>query len=206
MGSSPASAAMPSSSARPTSAGPIMPTFECEGGRRGRQRTPPRCRSGELVVRAWPAVVIRGYHQPRGGHRRSRSSDGWFHTGDIVTGRRRRLRLHRRPGQGHGVAGWRERLLRGSGGRHLRASQTSPRRRCSGWRTSGWARRSPPRSCLQEGGSELRRTRARRPSGRRGMAKFKQPETGLVPRPSRCPSNANGKFLKRELRETLVGD
>ena len=49
---------------------------------------------GEIVIRGHN--VMKGYwNRPR--RPRRRSTDGWFHTGDMAQGRRGRLLLHRRP-------------------------------------------------------------------------------------------------------------
>ena len=37
------------------------------------------------------------------------------------------------------------------------------------------------------------------------IAKYKIPSHGLVPHETQLPRNANGKFLKRELRTELLG-
>jgi long-chain acyl-CoA synthetase len=77
----------------------------------------------------------------------------------------------------------------------------SPRRRCSASPTTVSVRRSPPRSCCVRAAAvtqdELAGFLAER------IAKFKIPTTVWF-REEQLPRNANGKFLKRELRDELV--
>ena len=115
--------------------------------------------------------------------------------------RRGRLRLRRGPGQGHGPAGRRERVLRRGRGGHLRAP---------GGARGGRVRR--PARAPRRGGGRRRRTcapaRTSRPTSCRPtcgerLAGFKVPSiVKLLDEP--LPRNAAGKFLKRDLRDQLT--
>ena len=168
-------------------------------------RTATTCRPdpttvGQLCVRG--AGRDQGLPQPAGGHRR-RDPRRLVQHRRHRPHRRGRLRLHRRPGQGHGAARRRERLLLARSRRRSTSTTTSPRRPCSACPTSASARRSPRSSCSRAGAAldadELRDFL----DGR--IAKHKIPATVWF-RDEPLPRNANGKFLKRELRAELLGE
>ena len=189
-----------SSSLKPASCGPIMPTLDAKlVDDDGNDLPAGPSTVGQLCVRGL------GRHQ---GLPQPARGDGRVDPRRLVQHRRHRphrrgrLRVHRRPGQGHGAARRRERLLLGGRGGDLRA-----RRRRRGRRV----RR--PRRAPRRGGRRrhraARRLRRSTPTscatfldGR--IAKHKIPAT-IWFRDSQLPRNANGKFLKRELRAELVG-
>ena len=103
--------------AKPASCGPVMPTLDAKLVDENDQDLAAGPDTvGQLCVRG--AVVAKGYLNRPDATVES-MPDGWFHTGDNRPHRHRRFRVHRRPGQGHGVAGRGERVLLGGRVRHL---------------------------------------------------------------------------------------
>ena len=182
--------------AKPASCGRVVPTLDAssidDAGRRC-----PTGGVGELCVRG--SVVIKGYLN-RAEATAEAIRDGWFHTGDIAT--------IDEDGFVFIVDRAKDMVLRGGENVYCSEVETaiyehdaSPRRPCSACPTIGSARSSARRRA--RAGRDADRGRARDVPGRR-IAKFKIPRRSGSST-SRCPRNANGKFVKRELRENLIG-
>ena len=129
---------------KPDSVGVPVAGVRREGRRRRRATTSPTGEVGELWIQG--PERREGLLEQARGDRAERSRDGWLHERRRRPHRRRGLRLHRRPRQGHGHPRRRERLLRRGRGRAVRASRRSPTPRSSASPTRCSARRSA-RSC-----------------------------------------------------------
>ena len=183
------------------SCGPVVPTLDAKLVDDDGDELPRRPRRGRRAVRARPGRD-QGLPQPARGdgggdprrlvpHRRHRPH------------RRRRLRLHRRPGQGHGAARRRERLLRRGRGGDLRARRRRRGRRVRACPTSASARRSAPPIVLRAGVDARPRTSCATFLGGDASPSTRSRAT-IWFRDQPLPRNANGKFLKRELRDELA--
>jgi long-chain acyl-CoA synthetase len=184
--------------AQPTSTGRVVPGIDLRVVDPDGVELP--CRRGRRDLVPGPHL-IRGYwNRPdaTGGddrrrlvaHRRPRPD------------RRRGLRLRGRPGQGHGAAGRRERVLRRGRGGHLRAPDVHeaavfgiPHERL-GEEVAAAVMPKPGRTIDPE---DLRLFL----NGR--IASYKVPTVVSI-HAEALPRNASGKILKRELRDALVAE
>ena len=184
--------------AKPASAGRIMPTFDYkviddEGNE------VPKGERGELCVKG-PGRG-QGLSQPARRDRRGDRRRLLPHRRRRVP-RRGRLRLHRRPRQGHGPPGAARTSTAPRSKPRSTSIPTSPKPRCSASPTTASARPSAPPFASPTARPS---TRTGSPStSLRCLAKFKIPEhVWFLDEP--LPQNANGKFLKRQLRGQLIG-
>ena len=148
-----ARSATPTRSSRPPSAAPAPEVELRIVSPADERRRRPTGEVGEIVCRS-PAMM-RGYWRDPETHRRpSIDADGWLHTGDLGTRRRRRQRAHRRPAQGDV---------------HPRRLQRVPGRGRGGARRPSGRRAGRGRRAARSGARRDRRRvrRRRRPGARR---------------------------------------
>jgi len=183
---------------KPESAGPAMPTFECkvvdaEG------KSQPRGTSGELWVRGAP--VIKGYiNRPEA--TADSITDGWLHTGDVAY-----LDEH---GFIFIVDRIKDMVIRGGENIYCSEVESCLHRiddiqECSVFGVpDGRLGEEVGVSIFRKAGSHLSANEIRAFCADH-MAKHKIPRY-IWFSPAPLPRNANGKFLKRELRDTLDTD
>ena len=187
--------------AKPASCGRVVPTLDAKLVDERRRRPARRARTRSASSACAAPVVIKGYlNRPEATAEAIR--DGWFHTGDIA-------RIDE-DGFVFIVDRAKDMVLRG--GENVYCSEVEAaiyehRRRRRGGRVRR-ARRAARRGRRRRGRA-ARRRHARPPTTCSAfladrIAKHKIPAT-IWFRDEPLPRNANGKFLKRELRAELLG-
>ncbi len=185
--------------ARPSSCGPVVPTIEIKlVDDDGHDIAPSADAVGQLCVRG--AIVIKGYlNRPEATADAIR--EGWLNTGDIA-------RIDE-DGFVYIVDRAKDMVIRGGENVYCHEVEVAIYRHDAvaeavvfGIPTNVWARKSAPLSSCATGASlaadDLRSFLAQT------LARYKVPsQIWFLDRP--LPQNANGKFVKRELRERLTG-